>query len=280
MAGNYPDPPFNRMAWDRDGSQAYQLANDGLSVARALTSTEIRQLNNETPEGAVLFAGSAFYIVVLFPELRDLQAIMLAAVNNTSVIQTSADTTNGVDGTWTTITTTQAADNPVAYRTTIQTETATGVRAVRILNSAIAFSSGFYTLHLYGHPSTGQNLDRLEWWHPTLDQSLILTPAHLDWGNRPRSTTATKQIRLKNFSSVLTANSITVGMEALSDSSPTFVSQHQFSLDNVTFTPTLSISTLAPGDITGIIYVKQTLSSTASLSLWTQRIYADAGAWV
>lgn len=272
MAGAYPDFPGPRIAYDKDGSQVYQVSTS--NVVTAYSQAQATAWNNETNGGSGL--GGA-YLLIIFPVLMDLVGVYLCAGGLGATI-VSSDTTNGIDGTWTTTPT--IPSSPISaispyYRTQINPVSLSGVKAIKF--NALS-GQGIYKVHLYGQPSAVA--DRLEFWHPTLDQSLNVTPAWLDWGNRPRGTTATKQFRIKNRSGSLTASSITVGMEAPTDSpTPTYVSQHDFSLDGVSYSPTVVVSSLAPGAISAPITVRQTLSASASISLWTQRIYGTVGAW-
>lgn len=289
MSGNYPDAPGPRMAYDRDGTQVYKI--DQSSVVTQASATEIKNMNDEDDATSMATTyGSSGATVWIFPETRDLKGFYFAVVASfggvqmsSPVLAVSADTTNGLDGTWTTVSTNgpdlgQVRPTKPGYRTSVATANATGIKAVKL--SGVRPTGGisaFTTAHFYGaRAATG---DRLDLWHPTLNQTLAVTPAFLDWGNRPRGTSATKQFRIKNLSAALTANTITVGVEALTDASPTVVSQTTLSTDGTTFTPTVTIPAIPPGSVSGIITVKQDLLTTAVLSLWTQRLYASAGSW-
>lgn len=280
MAGNYPDPPAARMAYDRDGTQVYQITGSGVISQR--TTAEMKLWNGEALNGPSFNTGGGGYEVVIFPELRDLKAIAISYTlgqgGGIQAAQSSADTTTGLDGTWNTITTPAAgAVTKEAMRNSISTVVANGIKAIRFSLTLGLSSFAVAYMHLYGQPSA--NTDRLEFWHPTLDQPLAQTPAWLDWGNRPEGSVATKQFRIKNRSTSLTASPITVGIEALTDSTPTYISQHDFSYNGGAYGPTVTIPSLVPGEISQLFTIRQTLLSNATLGLWTQRVYADAGAW-
>jgi hypothetical protein len=284
MVGIYPDIPGPRMALDRDGTQLF--ANNVQQL-----SSIIRGMNSEDSSGSYGLAfGNTVVFVWMFPELRDLQGYYVTASPGAEgggafgTFQWSANSTNGIDGTWTNIVAGNPATaniiDPVHQRQNIQAASITGIKAIRLTwSKGLSQSSGGCLVHLYGKPSTGQNPNRLEFWHPTLDQSLNVTPAFFDWGDRPRNTVAVKQVRVKNLSPTLTANTIVIGTEAITDTSPTFVGQHQVSWDAVNYSSTLNLSTLASGVISSPIYVQQSLLSSAVLSLWTQRLYANVGSW-
>lgn len=282
MAGSYPDIPAPRMAYDRDGSQVFIVTPTGGATQKA--ASEMKTMNGESLAGMASVTGGGGWMVMIFPELRDISAYCMAdQFNGVTAIETSTNTTNGFDGTWTSLGTVSHAPVTLAsIRSNIHTVSGagtTGVKAIRFAQTSGLSGITFFFLHLYGTPSAGQNPNRLEFWHPTLNQSLNITPAYLDWGDRPRSTVLSRQVRLKNLSSSLTATSVVVGVEALTDTSPTMVSQYALSWDGTTFSPTLTISSLSPGQISAGIIVRQTLLSNAVLSLWTQRLYAQAGVW-
>lgn len=281
MAGSYPDPPAPRMAYDRDGTQLFRVASSGTGTPTSSTQAQLTDSNRESGTGPGNWVQD--YSCFIFPELRDMAGIWALGTNSGApsgtqfTAQVSVDTTNGVDGTWTTYVAsfTVAQNYKPSFRNNIAIATATGVKAVRVRCTNAGNQS--ILVHLYGTLSATS--ERLEFWHPTLDQPLNSSPAHLDWGNRARSTTQTRQFRIKNISSIATANTITVGVEALTDASPTYVSQHQISYNGGAYGATASISSLAPGAISAVCDIQQALTSTAALGLWNQRVYANAGSW-
>lgn len=288
MSGLYPDIPGPKIAYDRDGTIVAGLTFDKASIQTTMTTAQKQEVNNNNPAAVNPFFSTGCPIF-LFPVLHDLVGIYAANINDSAgavrTIEWSPNTTNGVDGTWNNGPTlnfpggsyaaNNGADSRVLQRTSIQPLSLTGVKAIRF---RAGFDDRIWTsIHIYGKPSTPA--ERLEFWHPTLDQPLSQTPAHLDWGDRPRGTEVTRQVRVKNRSSVLTASTITVGMEALTDATPTVVSQHQFSLDGTTWASTITIPSLGAGVVSGTVHIRQSLSPTAEVSLWDQRIYAAAGDW-
>lgn len=131
-------------------------------------------------------------------------------------------------------------------------------------------------LHIYGKPSTGENDDRLELWHPTLDQRV--GAAYFDEGNVPRGSTADLPFRLKNRSSTYTANTITVSIEAATDTSPSVPGQHTFS-NGGSYAATTSVSSIAPGAISGTLTLRRITPTNAVLSVWVARIKAVPASW-
>jgi hypothetical protein len=288
MAGNYPDAPSWRMAIDRDGTQLVHVAeNNTISVG---STTDLRSLNDEFDAG--ILSDYNGYTVLIFPELRDIDGLFIhwqsgqfgPALNGG--VQVSTNTTNGLDGTWTSIgaTPVNAAANPTkpAYRTQISSTTALAVRAVRVKWGNSSYGSSYFSnllsFHVYGEPAPGQNPNRLELWHPTLDEKL--PPAYLDWGDVPRSSSADKTFRVKNLSSQQSANSIRVAMEILTDSgAPSVVAQHTLSYAGGSYVPQVNIGSLAPGAISGVVTLRRVTPSNAVLSLWSFRVFAESTDW-
>jgi hypothetical protein len=130
-------------------------------------------------------------------------------------------------------------------------------------------------LHLYGSPSSAP--DRLRIWHPSLDQEV--GGAYFDWGNVPRGAVLQRQFRVKNGRS-LTAKSVSLSVEALTEASPAVVPMYAFSLDGATWSSSLVLGDLAPGATSAVVTVRFTCDPTAQLGLWTQRIVATAAQWV
>lgn len=282
---NYPHPPGHRMAYDRDGSVVLIITGGTPSQQ---SSTVAVHLNDEDSVGGIESGTPVFQIAVLFPQLRDLAAYWVLASQypispwTASALETSPDTTTGVDGTWTS----RAApflytDSSVAtpyYRNSIRQLSVAGIKAVRFTFSQTGgYDANVFGLHLYGDISAGSEGDCLQLWDPAIDQRIAA--AALDFGDVPRSNVSQKQFRLKNRSATKTANSVVVGLEALTDATPSLGSQHQFSLDGSTWASTVTVTAIAPGAISPIVYVRRSTDAAAALSVWAARITAVAGSW-
>lgn len=281
MAGSYPDIPSPRIAYDRDGTLVYTQSGD-TNAPTLLSQANTNALNDEANNFIFNLTGPANSVSFVFPQNYTITHVYLSSSRTPwSIAQKSPDTTNLVDGTWTQIAASIVADgSTTGYRNSIIAIASppTDVKALRLhAPSASGFSTSIYTVQLYGYPTAAS--DRLEFWHPTLDQSLNLTPAYMDWGDVPRSSSNSRDVRIKNISSGLTANTITVGVEALQDGTPAVVGMHTFSYLGGAYGATASIPSLAPGAISGLVTVKLDLTATAPVSIWSQRLYANAGSW-
>lgn len=280
MAGNYPDVPAPRMAFDRDGSTGARVSSSNAIVA--LTQTELQQINNET-NGEISNSDVGARYAIIFPQLRDVAGYFIYSGLTTFFkdISTSVNTTNGLDGTWViqSANPTAITNSSPGYRSNIQTVTWAGVKAVRFRTVDTGWNWG---MHLYGTITAGQTPDRLRAWHPTLDEPLddntSADGAHFDWGDIQRNTTSDKTFRIKNNSATLTANSIAINQEALTDTTPTVASQFTFS-DGGAFASSINIGSLAPGAISPVITKRYTRPSNATLSLWTSRTLVIPGSW-
>jgi hypothetical protein len=285
MAGLYPDHPSWRMAWDKDGSVCVKInPNDGLPVD--LTMAQMQALNDEGPTAGPQFGDRQQawdWCVIIFPELRDIDAMFVQHTGNYAVrnLQVSTDTTNGVDGTWTVV---NAGDfgytglvKP-AYRTNIASSTILAIKGLRFQAGFGGLSSvgNIQTIHLYGEPAPDENLQRLEIWHPTLDERV--PPAHFDWGDTPRGSSADQTFRVKNMSPSLTAHSIRVYLEALTDTVPSVPAQHLISQGG-SFLAQQNIGTLAPLAISPALTLRRVTPSNAVLSLWDFRMMAESLDW-
>lgn len=284
MAGLYPDAPGRLFQYDTDGSQAFYINNSGVLVL--LTTAEAQTLLNEATDVYVnLGVSTSTYLGVIFPELRDLAGYFVYTSNNGNStitpqeMATSANTTNGIDGTWTTVLNPWTRDTSItasAWRT-VRTQVAAGIKAVRFRGTTtVSTTGGWGAMHLYGSIPAASTPDRLTLWHPTLDQEL--SGAGLDFGDVMRSTTYDKTFRIKNRSATLTANSILLSMAALTDTSPTYLSQYTISVGGA-YAATGTIASVAPGAISAVCTLRLTTTASAGLSTWRQRLSAVATTW-
>lgn len=287
MAGNYPDVPSWRMAYDVDGSQMYSWLDSGVITQRS--PAEMVTLNNETNDSAISFGTStAGYIGIIFPELRDLDGFFFSTdshVGNTfmSLVEVSDDTTNGIDGTWSTYMSGDLTDygfTPSKARNNIRSATALGIKAVRFRRTQGSQIGGSTSsIHLYGEPSPGENPQRLEIWHPTEDRRL--GAADLDWGDVPRNSSEIREFRVKNMHPTLTANSVRVAMSILTDTTPSVVGQQSISKDGGSTWGAQQTLTnpLGPEEISPVLHIRRQTPANAALSLWWYRVFADCSSW-
>lgn len=283
MAGNYVDVPSWRMAFDRDGTVGATI-NPSLVITQ-MTGTEMSTINDESNSSAVTAYLGGTKFVFIFPEKRDLDGYFIASTgasgSTIGPIEVSTNSTNGVDGTWTQIQANYTQNDGTQWRTQIRSATALAIKAVRFVVTTGIDVIALRAVHLYGEIAPGENPNRLILWHPTLNQRI--GPAYFDWGDVPRSSSADKTFRVKNNSSTLTANSIRVAQEILTDASggsPSVVGQHTLSTDGTTFVAQVNVGNLAPGAIySGTVTLRRNTPSNAQLGLFAHRVFAEANSW-
>lgn len=277
MAGLYADVPGPKMYYERDGSALVDWGGTPISAGNITT------LNDESMSNVVGMTGNGTqYVAVIFPQLRDLAGVWWqisdAAFVGSWLTQTSVNTTNGIDGTWVTQTAVSPATG-TTFRTSITALAVAGIKGVRVgINTTTSTNGGRYfgLLHLYGTIPAAQSVDRLRLWHPTNDAEL--TGAYFDYSDTSRTYTYDKTFRVKNNSATFTANSIVLSNDALTDTSPTVVSQLSLS-QGAGFASTQNIGNLAAGAISAVCTQRLTLLSNTTLGIWRQRLIATAGSW-
>lgn len=264
-----------KMQFDRDGSTGF-FRNAAASL-RSLTSGEMTTLSGETGTTVsdATASGTGVTIGVIFPDTRDIVGFQTnsTAGGANGLLETSTNTTTGLDGAWTTRATT--------YTTTANFRTAglalalTGVKGIRITSTNGASGTTVYkNMHVYGIPSTGISSDRLRIWHPTLNQEL----ASLDFGDPARESTYDATFRIYNNSSSQFANSVVVSTEALTDTSPTVLSQESISQGSG-FASTQTITQLIPLALSAVLTLRFSVGAGATVGAWRQRVKAVAGSW-
>jgi hypothetical protein len=290
MAGAYADYPDNRIAYHLDGTVGF--ANRVGDAPTPLSAGQLWTMNNEltdlvaTEDIADWPGGNTIQMMwgLVFPAPLDLDAvferIFLNGVGSTNLgpdVQTSTNTTNGQDGTWTVLRGFSAGTSVVPdYRsTTPVVSVAAGITGIRWRWGVATAMQNFdvRAVHLFGRYSAASN--RLELWDPSVDQRI--DPAGLDWGNTPRSTTDTRTFRVKNRSATLTANSIVI---SAGDSSTAgeIASSLDFNIGSG-YAATQNIGNLAPGAISGVVTIRRTLSSVHPLGAAAGLVIATPGSW-
>ena len=195
--------------------------------------------------------------------------------------QYSLDTTNGFDGTWTTMpSVATAASAKPSYRTLLNvfSPAIENVVAVRFGSSSTTVARNSYLLmHVYGYL---RGADRLELWHPTLDERL--PGGHFDLGAYTRGGSAVDTtFRVKNRSATRTANSVSLGVSVPTDtgSSPTVLSWHTLSDGGAFGAGPLALGNLTAGSISDVVTLRRQPPSDAALGYWTGQLYATPSSW-
>ena len=288
MAGNYPDVPGHRIPYDRNGSVGFHLSSTG--VITSLSATRLVGGNDEDP-------GSTNYLDnqpnstdttlqrtgIILPEPHDVVGFYFSTNGGfpgSALVETSVNTTNGLDGTWVnqgTAASFNKTNSKNAMRSQISAVTWSGIVGVRVGWQGGAGEQYVYSLHVYGSPSAGEAPDRLRFWDPVLNQQVA--GHHADLGDLSRNTVTSKTFRVHNPSVTLTAYSVGLTTEALTDSSPTNVGQYEFSVNSGAYASTANLGDLAPGATSPIITWRRTTPASAALSVWNVRAVASAASY-
>jgi len=283
MAGNYMNAPATRLAYDRDGSVGAFYSVAGLMTQ--LTSSQLRALNSETETGVSLTNQST--VAIVFPVPVNVAAVFFASTfaSATWQLSTSTDTTTGLDGTWVIHQSLQNGfrDTKPNYRiatqlwSTLPGTASANVRGVRI-SCGSNIANAIKALHIYADISTAATVDRLAFWHPTLNEEV--SADYFDWGNVPRGSSADRSFRIKNLSTVLTANNVTVYSEALTPGIPSVAGMHTVSSNSgSTFLSSVTITSVLPGAISGPVILRRVIPANSQVSVWSSRIAADVTNW-
>lgn len=283
MAGNYMDAPSDRVAYDRDGSVFSTI--DNVNTVIGHPTTAMRAMNAEGGGGYQLPNNTGAFAVV-FPIPMDVSAVFMYWQNTNGVNwQTSKDTTNGLDGTWTTQLTNAASPAALSpqYRQLAQLEQfspSASTTEVRGIRASAGFSGAtIRAFHVYAVPSATATKDRLVFWHPTSD--VKLTPTYFDWGDVPRGTSEDRAFRIKNLSTNKIAKGTVLYIEAMVNVNPP--TQGMFTLsDNggSTFVTSLTLPDLAPGATSSVLVCRRVIPTNALVSVWTVRMIADVNTWL
>lgn len=290
MAGLYPDAPSRRMGLDADGSLLLKVApNTTTAAITEATAGERDDVNDE--EGGVGWNSNNFPGVThggstkwgwLFPELREIDGVFVAHSNQLSVtvVDHSPDTTNILDGAWTTEIA-DIADHATVrptYRTAITSTAASSKRAVRVqtgYNGGISSSSqGLQAFHVYGEISAGQTPDRLIF----IDENTGLEfTAPKDFGDIPRGSSQDFTWRIRNISASLTANTIQYTAQDLYLGSGGWYT-HTLP-GGATFQGTRQVASLAPATTSGLITTRRVTPGSEDLGTHAGRIYLNVDTW-
>ena len=272
MAGNYPDAPSRRMGIDADGTVGFTYTS---AASTELSAGAMTSMNSES--GAEFYntgGGNSYNFGILFPEPREIDGLFLGIVYVSgsptwSGVYMSGDTTNGRDGTWNL----EIANFPEYYSTYTQYRDniySLAVAAQRGIRSAFyshaSSNNGPAAFHVYGTISPGSTPDRILFLD-TLAADAEFTKV-LDFGDVPRGQTITRTFKIKNNSSTLSINTITVAAEDLYLNAGGW---YTFGDDDITYVASFSAGNLA-ALATKLIYLKQVVPDTETLGLQTGRI--------
>ena len=292
MAGTYDDVPGQKIAYDVDGSVVVVINYLGVRTVQNLAFAQ-ELLDYDATNAYTTPAGTVTeYVSIVFSQPRTLRGLWGTVERSSAGIggnpswgtQYSLNTTDGQDGTWTTLFADNIAPTWGSHgiqrssaiepenRTEIHTLASpiTGVAGFRVkLNSSNTRDAMLRTLYLFGEVTSPAYL---EFWHPTLDQAL--DGAYFDWGNTTIGYDGDRDFRIKNTNPTLQAHDVTVSFDTLAVDSPSPTTCYTVSEDGVTFYASRNIGHLAASTISGVLTVRRETDLAATLGLTELRIKA------
>ena len=288
----YPTLPGRRFEYDVGGGSVY-YGNDINDITTALTSEQMALLNGIGNTSAVISrevtqAEVIRTVWMFLPERYVVAGLGMIHKASTSggacsiTVAGSADSTNGLDGTWINATLPNGAipvnmiDDDV-WRDSIQPCTfSEAIKVLRVRYFApfggISGSRVFiYALHIYGVKAEGEIPDDILF----LDDDASGDPEFirdLDFGDRPEGTTVTRRIKLRNSSTTKIANNLTLSL---------IDADFTFSMDEgVTWVTGATITSLAPQGVSNSILIKNTIPPpTQMLGPRAPRFEVTIGSW-
>ena len=287
----YAEVAEHRMPYDIDGTEVgFRSMSDintidqiiGNGLALWLDSTAKGNLNKENRSQSWKVAdyrlGAAFWF--FFPELREVNKVAFhwgsttASTFVSQTIQGSADTTNGVDGTWETgVYTIPAANTDMDHwRNKIFTLSFSGpVKAIRIgfRETSPQFDDLYLCgIHFYGRKAAGEQPDDVA----LTDASGVELTSLIDFGDQPEGTTEIQSFKIKNTSSSKIANNVNI---QLNHGDFTI----SFSQDGP-WQSVLDISSIGPGSLSSTIFVRNQLGPPLlTLGPKAARAIVTVGTW-
>lgn len=296
MAGNYPDAADRRIPYDIDGTVVYVCGGShtdpNLNTMLFKGSTALRDTQDEDSDeiffntNGPILPDNQDFAVFIFPQPMDLRAayyVLSGADPYVINVKYSTDTTNGIDGTWSTL----HADGEgtgggteTGYRTHYVEFVANAARAVtwQVPRGTNLNKGRAYTFHLYGKISAGYTPDRIK--VIDYDAAAEFTKVH-DWGDTPRGITLEKTFKLENASTSLTANNVKLNFDDLTYVADTWHTLKDWGGSFSTgFTITsISPSATYPANSSEYITMRLTIPSTEQLSLRAPRMVIATSSW-
>lgn len=277
----YPLIESRRISYDIDGTVVACGYNGVLNKVFTfyLNSEILTKLNtNEGNKNA--FGDNQDYreFVFFFSEKKiiDYVSINLLRTNsNTALngwyIEGSEDSTNGADGTWETATLPEG--NPIyisygfdSYRTNIKP--ISFVNPIKTLR--IGIFCGWYAnpinIHLYGYKAPGEMPNDIIFCDSIGNEFTKL----IDWGDRIEGTSVVSEVYLKNTSLTKTANNINISINH---------TDFLISFDQINWSNLLNITSLTPAEISGPIYIKNTIHPQVLMPKGTPLI-VNISSWI
>lgn len=272
---SYPQVPVaRRQPLTRIGARFFRAISANSIIEGSLSDVE--NIDDETNSQGLASNGVQYYALRM-PYQFDLSALYIASPSNAlNGLQVSDDSSNGWDGSWSNLSNAgQSRDVVNTWRNGIQSFTATGINWLRIRNNTNSTNNAgrVRAFHVFGGWSPASNVDRLEFWHPTLNEPLDGT--YFNFGNIVQGYDYEREFRIKNRSPFLLAKNVTLGLYRQN-------SVMEYSADGgATWFAALTIGDIVADDIvTTVFKVRRVVSPTANLGVGAGVLTCVADSWV
>ena len=285
--GWYSDPPSRKIPYDINGSTVYYNGSP-LSLG---TLTSLNGFATSTLGG-----GGTYNCTILLPMKFDIDHVMYTTHKSDGTfdyvfeVAWSSDTTNGSNGVWHQVGArndyvTRQIGSPVSYYRDPIPVSYLGLRGWRVQWTGGSFNLTVGAIHLWGVPSAGESPHRLE----MVDQAGNLLVRDNDFGDQPRNSTRiwkpeetwneTSELYIKNLSPEKTATNVVISVDGntVLNGMSSYVT---ISRTGTTYSGSINVDEIGPGEIFGPIYVKHSTIITQALGLAHCKIKAVTANWV
>ena len=263
----------------RDGSDVTIRTSSAVTTTYTAEQCDALQRWNTDAGSLGTITNSGYYFVVLFPQPRAITGVCygITGGNNNAVVEYSLDTTSGHDGSWVQIAT--DANNTYsgngARNVRFAVTNLTNVKSIRMRSTHSVGGGGVYYFQLW----TTDDIGGLTPWHPTNDVALSNDLLDLDRGDVfVNVAPVTQQFRIKNTHGTQTANDVVVSIDS-GKGLGALGTEVTFSLDDTTYTSSISIPSIAPGAVSPLIYMQRPLITDAVGTTRTANVLARATTW-
>ena len=282
----YSAVPDMRIPYDNDGSVVgYVFGPYTSGIASWATGGQLLEMQDEDTTAALGYTTAYLSVWWFFPEQREVTAFFVLFWKTLTTSPPtagplswwgSADTTNGLDGTWEVPSLAGGAATYVdaySWRSNIKPVSFTGAKKVLRAQAPGGSSNNDVALvtgHWYGEKAAGQTPDDIIYIDHDTTPGVEFAAVE-DFGDRPLATTVTRQFRIKNTSATLTANTVNIQCNDTD-----FI----ISTDGVTWVVTINIATLGPGVESATMYIRDTTPAAGGLlGPRFARIVTIVGSW-
>jgi len=244
-------------------------------------------LDHDTVQSTDWGAGTSpgtFVATLIFPQLMDIDGTYINSnrtTHDSASLAYSADSTNGIDGTWTEQSAIQTTifdtENEIpGHRDNVFSWTTSAIRAlmVRFSEGGTTEANFIRAYEVFGEVGTAQSPDRLIFIDDATGLEYLIPQ---DYGDRPRGSAFDKDVSIKNNSGTLQASTIDV---ARGNNESTQDSSSWYTMDNGGgFSASFQVASLGAG-LEDTFVLRQNIPGTAIPGVYEAWMEFDVnGSW-